>query len=121
MTEEISPTMEETTEPAVTEDVTEVSEESELLAMLKEASLDDKAKLDGTIRNASRTFEMQSERDQLANQLREMEKRTNQPPAQQIDEDYGQPIDLDEKLNKILDARDDQEKGSTADGNSKRR
>lgn len=107
MTDEISPTMEEPAEVVVKEEVTEnQSEENELLAMLKSASLDDPAKLDGTIRNASRTFEMQSERDQLAHQLAEMEKRMNKP-VQQIDEEsYGQPVDLDAKLNQILDARD---------------
>jgi uncharacterized coiled-coil DUF342 family protein len=71
----LSPTIEEAApkvepEPVVNEQMTE---EAQLLEKLKAAGMNTPEKVDGAIRNATKTFEMQSERDQLANQLREMQ------------------------------------------------
>jgi len=114
MADEISPTMEEDVvadpKPEVKE---EMSEEAQLLATLKQASISKAEQLDGTIRNARKTFDMQSERDRLANQLSAMEQRlaaaeskTHAPDT----EDYGQPVDLDAAISKgvskVLDQRD---------------
>ena len=114
MADEISPTMEEDVvadpKPEVKE---EMSEEAQLLATLKEASISKAEQLDGTIRNARKTFDMQSERDRLANQLSAMEQRliaaeSNKPAPDT--EDYGQPVDLDAAISKgvskVLDQRD---------------
>jgi hypothetical protein len=111
MADEISPTMdekEETPEPEVKEEMTE---EQQLLETLRAASISKTEQLDGTIRNARKTFDMQSERDQLANQLTDMEKRlaaAEKPPSEV--EDYGQPVDLDlaiaKGVGKVLDQRD---------------
>ena len=118
MAEAISPTMEEA-EVKVTETPKEevneqMSEETQLLETLKAASISKAEQLDGTIRNARRTFDMQSERDQLANQLSKMELRlaeAEKKSAQPQDtEDYGQPVDLDSAISKgvsrVLDQRD---------------
>ncbi len=76
MADEISPTMDEkvvaSPEPEVK---VELTEEQQLLETLKAASISKPEQLDGTIRNARKTFDMQSERDQLSNQLVDMEKR----------------------------------------------
>ena len=118
MAEAISPTMEEAeVKVAETpkEEVNEqMSEETQLLETLKAASISKAEQLDGTIRNARRTFDMQSERDQLANQLSKMELRlaeAEKKSAQPQDtEDYGQPVDLDSAIAKgvsrVLDQRD---------------
>ena len=116
MADEISPTMEEAdvkTEESPKEEVTEqMSEEAQLLETLRAASISKPEQLDGAIRNARKTFDMQSERDQLANQLSQMELRLaeaeKKPP--QDTEDYGQPVDLDSAIakgvSKVLDQRD---------------
>ena len=119
MADEISPTMEEAdvkTEETPKEEVgEEMSEESKILATLKAASISKVEQVDGTIRNARKTFDMQSERDQLANQLSQMElrlaeaeKKSTAPDA----DDYGQPVDLDSAIakgvSKVLDQRDRQ-------------
>lgn len=113
---EVSPTMdEEVREVKETPEVNEqMSEETQLLESLKAASISNQEQLDGTIRNAQRTFEMQSERDRLANQLSAMEKRMTAAEKQpvvpdDIAEDY-RPVDLDSAIssgvNKALDQRD---------------
>jgi len=109
-----SPTMEEKApEPEVKEVAEEMTEEQQLLETLKQASISKTEQLDGTIRNARKTFDMQSERDQLANQLTDMERRlaaaeTKTPTPDT--EDYGQPVDLDAAIakgvSKVLDQRD---------------
>ena len=116
MADEISPTMEEADVKTVEtpkEEVTEqMSEEAQLLETLRAASISKPEQLDGAIRNARKTFDMQSERDQLANQLSQMELRLaeaeKKPP--QDTEDYGQPVDLDSAIakgvSKVLDQRD---------------
>lgn len=113
MADEISPTMDEKVvadpEPEVKEEMTE---EQQLLETLRAASISKTEQLDGTIRNARKTFDMQSERDQLANQLTDMERRlaaAETKPAPDA-EDYGQPVDLDAAIakgvGKVLDQRD---------------
>jgi len=112
MADDISPTMDENApEPEVKEVAEEMTEEQQLLETLKQASISKTEQLDGTIRNARKTFDMQSERDQLANQLTNMEKRlaaAEKPPTET--EDYGQPVDLEAAIakgvDKVLDKRD---------------
>ena len=117
MADEISQTMEEAdVKPVETpkEEVNEqMSEEAQLLETLKKASISKAEQLDGTIRNARKTFDMQSERDRLANQLSAMEQRlaAAESKTQAPDtEDYGQPVDLDAAIakgvSKVLDQRD---------------
>jgi hypothetical protein len=117
MAEEISPTMEEAdAKPVETpkEEVNEqMSEEAQLLETLRAASISKPEQLDGAIRNARRTYDVQSERDRLANQLAEMEKRladAEKKSVPQETDDYGQPVDLDSAIAKgvsrVLDQRD---------------
>ena len=113
MADEVSPTMEEEVKEAPKTEATEqMSEETQLLESLKAASISSPEQLDGTIRNARKTFDMQSERDQLSNQLAAMEKRVAATEKQSVvpdDTDY-HPVDLDSAItsgvNRALDARD---------------
>ena len=121
MVDEISPTIEAPAEEAKPEPVVneQMSEETQLLERLRAASLDKPEKLDGAIRNADRTFEMQSERDKLANELAAMREQMAQvpqhvPPPKPV-EDYdtgyenAQPIDIQAEIRKGIKAdRDEQ-------------
>jgi hypothetical protein len=115
MTDEITPTIEE--EAAVETPVVneQMSEEAQLLERLKAAGMTKPEQVDGAIRNAQRTYDLQSERDQLANQLRtqeqrmaDLEKKFSEPSTET--DDYGQPVDLDgaiaKGVNRVLDERD---------------
>jgi len=114
MAEEISPTIEEAApavkpEPVVNEQMTE---EAQLLESLRAAGMNTPEQVDGAIRNAKQNFALQSERDQLANQLQGMESRiaaAEQKPVQQPQNDYeSEPVavDLDTALERALDKRD---------------
>jgi hypothetical protein len=113
MADEVSPTMEEVVAEPKEVVKEEMTEEQQLLETLKAASISKPEQLDGTIRNARKTFDMQSERDQLSNQLVDMEKRLaaaeTKTPAPDAEE-YGQPLDLDTAIakgvSKVLDQRD---------------
>jgi hypothetical protein len=75
--------------------------------LLKEAQLTEPKKVEGAIRNANRTFEMQSERDRIANELKELKAAiADQKIKPQENDDYGQPVDLAGEMNRILDARE---------------
>lgn len=106
MADEISPTMDE---GAVEEKQPEqMDENSQLLELLKSAGMTKPEQVEGTIRNAKRTFEMQSERDRIANELAELKRAFSEQkskPSDQVD-DYGQPVDLAGEMNRILDARE---------------
>jgi hypothetical protein len=113
MAEEISPTMEE--DPKVEAPIVEepVSEEAQLLQTLRDASISKPEQLDGTIRNARKNYDLQSERDQMANRLVDVEKRladSEKRPDTTDTDDYGQPVDLDgaiaKGVSKALDKRD---------------
>lgn len=108
MADEISPTIEEA-KPEVKPEVEEqMTEEAQLLETLRAASISKPEQLDGTIRNANKTFDMQSQRDQLANELnalREEVAKTSHPPAQEVYED-GQPVDLEGAMERMMDRRD---------------
>jgi hypothetical protein len=111
----LSPTIEEAApkvepEPVVNEQMTE---EAQLLEKLKAAGMNTPEKVDGAIRNATKTFEMQSERDQLANQLREMQNQISeaQKPRQPQNE-YDEPVavDLQSEIRKAI--KEDREETS---------
>jgi hypothetical protein len=106
MADELSPTMDE---GAVEEKQPEqMDENSQLLELLKSAGMTKPEQVEGTIRNAKRTFEMQSERDRIANELAELKRAFSEQkskPSDQVD-DYGQPVDLAGEMNRILDARE---------------
>jgi hypothetical protein len=117
--DEISPTIEAAKEPEVAkepETEEQMSEEAQLLETLRAASISKPEQLDGAIRNASRTFEMQSERDKLANELssiRQQMAAAETKPSQETD-DYGQPVDLHGEIRKALRAEREEERKQQA-------
>ena len=120
MADEISPTIEEAApevkpEPVVNEQMTE---EAQLLEKLRAAGMNTPEQVEGAIRNANKTFEMQSERDQLANQLKGMEQRlaaAEQKP--QVQNEYSEEpvaVDLDTALERALNKRDQKQQAAQA-------
>jgi hypothetical protein len=116
MADEISPTLEAADEkPEVQPETNEqAAEEDQLLATLRAASISKPEQLDGALRNAGRTFQMQSERDKLANELEQIrqqmaaqEKQPNPENTGQFDDDnYGQPVNLQLEIRKALQAEE---------------
>jgi len=114
--EEIKPTIEEPkVETQVETPEENLSEEAQLLAALKEAGMTKPEQVDGAIRNANKTFQMQSERDQLANQLKDMEKRMAEMETKPTDTgEYGEAVDLQGEIRKAFKAERAEERRQNA-------